>query len=152
MADILLGYTGAIFPLELTQARDADGEPLYTYNDNGEKVPLIGWYPVKDTHRLIKHNLTSILIYQIGQKFRDESFGTRLQECIEEPNTQLLEFLIKDFLKTSIPLWEPRIGSISVETLLEGSKIYIRIGFVIENSIENVTLSYNLENSDTYVY
>lgn len=154
MANTLLEYTGAIFPLELTQARSSEGEPLYTYNDKGEKVPLIGWYPINDTNKLIKHNLTSILIYQIGQRFRNEKFGTRLYECLEEPNTQLLEFLVKDFLKSSISTWEPRIKSLSVDTLRNGSKLYIEIHFKIENSttLENIVLEYNSENYNLYVY
>lgn len=150
---LLSGWKGAIFPIELTQATDENGNPRYTHDSKGQPVPLIGWYPTGDLYKLIKHNLTSVLLYHIGERFRNESFGTRIYECLEEPNTQLLEFLIKDFMKTSIPIWESRVKSLSVDVLREDSKLYIRAAFAITGrSPESVTLAYNPENSDTYVY
>lgn len=146
-------WSGALFPIRITQAIDSEGNPIYTKDQDGNEVPLMGWYPESSTNRLIKHNLTSILLYQIGQRFRNEVFGTRIYECIEEPNSQLLEFLIRDFLKSSIPLWEPRLTSLSLDIRREGSKLYIGISFQVNNSyIENLTLEYNSENYSIYVY
>lgn len=45
----------------------------------------------------------------IGQRFRQENFGSKLWQCIEEPNSQALSFIIKEFLKQAIGAWEQRI-------------------------------------------
>ena len=77
---------GPLFPIRITE------------NEKGEK----GWYPVNGDIELVHNNLSALLWYDIGQRFRQEDFGTRLWECIEEPNTQALAFLVKDFLKKAI--------------------------------------------------
>ena len=74
---------GMIFPIQLTR------------NEKGET----GWYPVNGDMALVRNNISSIMYYLIGQRFRQENFGNRLWECIEEPNTQALSFIIKEFIK-----------------------------------------------------
>ena len=78
--------SGGYFPIELTQAQDNKGNNLFIDTNNGLK-PKIGWYPIKGTTNLIKQNIISLLIYHIGQRFRQEEFGTRIYECLEEPNS-----------------------------------------------------------------
>lgn len=120
---------GATYPIELTP------------NDKGE----IGWYPVS-SDKLIENNLCSVLNYNIGQRFREEDFGTRLWECLEEPNSQALAFLIDRFLRDCISTWEPRITYKSSTITRDGSKLHIHIIYVINytNSSKSATVTYNL--------
>lgn len=119
---------GMLFPIQLTQ------------NEKGET----GWYPVKGDPNLIKENLTALIYYMIGQRIRQENFGTRLWECIEEPNTQALAFLIKDFLTQAITSWEDRITIQSIDVARVGSKISILLTYVINgtNSSQYVNVEY----------
>lgn len=72
---------GVTYPIQLTT------------NEKGER----GWYPVNGDFKLIRDNISSILYYMIGQRFRQENFGSKLWQCIEEPNSQALSFIIKEF-------------------------------------------------------
>ena len=83
---------GVTFPIQLTR------------NEKGET----GWYPVNGDFKLIRDNISAILYYMIGQRFRQENFGSKLWQCIEEPNSQALSFIIKEFLKQAIGAWEQR--------------------------------------------
>jgi hypothetical protein len=59
---------GPLFPIRITE------------NEKGEK----GWYPVNGDIELVHNNLSALLWYDIGQRFRQEDFGTRLWECIQK--------------------------------------------------------------------
>ena len=98
---------GMIFPIQLTR------------NEKGET----GWYPVNGDMALVRNNISSIMYYLIGQRFRQENFGNRLWECIEEPNTQALSFIIKEFIKSSIGAWEQRITFKGITVSRQGAKI-----------------------------
>ena len=80
---------GILFPFTITK------------NESG----LTGIYPVNGDFDLVRNNISSILYYLIGQRFRQENFGNRLWECIEEPNSQALSFIIKEFIKDAIGTW-----------------------------------------------
>ena len=145
--------SGGYFPIELTQARDSEGNPLTIDTENGT-VPKVGWYPMKGDTKLIKQNLISIVVHNIGQRFRQEEFGTRLYECLEEPNTQVLEFLVKDFIRDSINSWEPRIEALAVATTRQYDKIYISLRFKVRlsQSIDEVNFEYNPQNQTIHGY
>lgn len=120
--------------------------PWYlTQNENGET----GLYPVNGSFELIKHNISSLLYYMIGQRLRQENFGTRLWECIEEPNTQALSFLIKDFLGSALRTWEDRITIQDIEVARVDSKIRILITYVINgtNSSQYLAITYDYANN-----
>lgn len=125
--------SGPLFPIELTQ------------NELGQT----GWYPVSGDTRLIENNLESLMIHQIGQKFRGEDFGTRLWECIEEGNTQAQAFLVNAFMKDAISSWEGRITYKGTTITREGSRIILRFHYVINGtSSSNVgTLVYDALNN-----
>lgn len=116
---------------------------ILTENEDGKT----GWYPISND-KLIEHNLGSILNYSIGQRFREEDFGTRLWECLEEPNTQALAFLVDQFLKDCISRWEPRITYKSSTITRDGSKLNILITYVINstNSSKSATVTYDLNS------
>lgn len=126
---------GATYPIQIQK------------NELGET----GWYPINGSLELIKNNISSILYYMIGQRFRQENFGNRLMECIEEQNTQALSFIIKEFIKTSIGTWEHRIllKRILVERI--NHKINIEVNYVLKEDNQNnqyLNISYDsLDNS-----
>lgn len=124
---------GPLFPIQLTT------------NDQGK----VGWYPVNGDPELIKENITALLYYMIGQRIRQENFGTRLWECIEEPNVQALSFLIKDFLTTALTQWEGRIILQDIQTARVDSKINILVTYVINgtNSSQYINVEYDLTNT-----
>jgi phage baseplate assembly protein W len=120
-----------------------------------KKVPKLGWYILKGDVALIKQNLTAILTYQIGQRFRQEDFGSRTWECLEEPNTSALNLMIKNFVKDGIAAWEPRIKALKVFALKPTKEsIRLLIYFKVQNSqkVEELNFQYNLNNLTTDVY
>lgn len=124
---------GPLFPIQLTT------------NEQGK----VGWYPVDGNPELIKENITALLYYMIGQRIRQETFGTRLWECIEEPNVQALSFLIKDFLTTALTTWEGRIILQDIQTARAGSKLNILVTYAINgtNSSQFINIEYDLTNT-----
>jgi phage baseplate assembly protein W len=123
--------SGGLYPIQITQ------------NSQG----LTGWYPVKGDPKLIENNLFSLITYQIGQRFRQEEFGTRLEECLEEPNTQALAYLVDEFLKSAINEYENRIKYVSSSISRNGSKLNIEFTYRLKsnNSSRVATVTYDTE-------
>lgn len=147
--------SGAYFPIKLEQALGSDGKPESVQLPDGRVVPKMGWYILRGDVALIKQNLTAILTYQIGQRFRQEDFGSRTWECLEEPNTSALNLMIRNFVKDGIAAWEPRITALKVLALKPTKEsIRLLIYFKVQDSqrIEELNFQYNLNNSTTDVY
>lgn len=99
---------------------------------------------------LVRNNINSILYYMIGQRFRQENFGNRLWECIEEPNSQALSFIIKEFIKTAIGTWEQRLTFKGIKVARVDAKVNIEVEYSINGtgSSQYLYLTYNnLDNS-----
>ena len=105
-----------------------------------------GWYPVIGDTKLITDNLNALLQYTIGERFRQEDFGTRLWECIEEPNTQAQAFLINTFLKEAISLYEDRINYKESIISRSGNKLHIEMHYILKQSNEEKSLSITYNN------
>ena len=105
---------GALFPIQLSTT------------DQGK-----GWYPAQGDPALIENNLRALVEYMIGQRFRQEDFGTRLWECIEEQNYQALEFMVREFLKQAIVRYESRITIKKVTAERYYSKLYITMEYAL---------------------
>lgn len=120
MANILekIIGSGALFPINLE------------INSRGQT----GWYPVTGSKDLIIHNINSVIQYELGFRIRQEDFGTRLWECIEEPNTQAQAFLVYQFVKQALTKWEDRINITNTELIRNGSKLTIQIHYGIKNT------------------
>lgn len=144
---------GPYFPIKLTQVIGEDGKPEKVVQPDGSVVDKISWRPIVGSIDLIKQNLTSLFIYQIGQRIRQEYFGSRVWECIEEQNTQALSFMIKNFVKGSIVAWEPRITALEVNSSRNFDKINIQIRFSVQNStsVEELNFEYNPSNNSINV-
>ena len=74
--------------------------------------------------------------------------GTRIYECIDEPNTQILEFLVKEFIRDSINSWEPRIEALAITTKRQYDRVFIYLRFKVKlsQSIDEVIFEYNPQN------
>lgn len=122
---------------------------------NGMTYPIVlgtnqdkktGWYPTKGSSELITNNLNALLQYSIGERFRQENFGTRIWECIEEPNTQAQAFLINTFLKEAIASYEDRINYKKSVISREGNNLHIEMRYTLKQSNEEKVLNINYNN------
>lgn len=96
---------------------------------------------------LIKHNLKTLIEYHIGQRFRQEYYGTRLWECLEEPAVPILIQLVNQFIRDSIEENETRIVFGKVDGYLQGSKIVLNIQYRLNNNLDNLSIEFrNLED------
>lgn len=122
---------------------------LYPFNLQTNSEGKTGIYPVDGSTDLIKENISALLYYMVGFRIRQEPFGTRLWECIEEPNTQALSFLIRDFLVSAISTYEDRVTITSVDVSRADCKINILISYRINNTdtSQYIGITYDLSNN-----
>ena len=146
---------GALFPIVLSTPTDKDGNDEYVdivVNGVVQHVKKVGWYPSPGLD-LVKNNLTAIFVYQLGERFRQENFGARLWECVEEPNTQVLSFMAATFVKDAIQTWEQRITNLKVDCTRDQSKLFIRVRFSVDDSeTEEAIVEYDNLTNSTYAY
>lgn len=168
MSNINAIGSGATFPVVLTKFQEADTgkirqvpqmealedaegnvtvTPLFNPDGSPKMVDAVGWNPFTGDPSLIVHNIQSLVDFQLGQKMRDEAFGTRLWEAIEEPNTQLQAFLVRDFLKKAINLWEGRIVFLDSKITRENEKLFIDLSYRIGDLYQQTTLVYNSQTN-----
>lgn len=121
--------SGVLFPIKLET------------NSSGQR----GWYPVTGSTDLILHNINSVIQYELGFRIRQEDFGTRLWECIEEPNTQAQAFLVYQFVRQALVKWENRIVITGTKLFREGTKLTIQINYSIKNTNQTDTVSATYE-------
>lgn len=121
---------GAIFPIELEE------------NDQGQT----GWYPVYGDSKLIEENIKALLLYEIGQRLRQEDFGTRLIEVLEEPNTSALSFLIREYIMQALNKYESRVLITKISSTRLNQKLHILLEFkIIELNLDSfIEAKYNL--------
>lgn len=129
-ANIAAIGVGAIFPIELKE------------NDQGQT----GWYPVYGDSKLIEENIKALLLYEIGQRLRQEDFGTRLIEVLEEPNTSALSFLIREYLMQALNKYESRVQIIKISSIRLNQKLHILLEFrIVELNLDSfIEAQYNL--------
>ena len=121
---------GAIFPIELEE------------NDQGQT----GWYPVYGDSKLIEENIKALLLYEIGQRLRQEDFGTRLIEVLEEPNTSALSFLIREYIMQALNKYESRVQINKISSIRLNQKLHILLEFrIVELNLDSfIEAQYNL--------
>ena len=123
---------GITFPIQIT--KDINGKT--------------GVYPVNGDFELVRNNISSILYYLIGQRFRQEEFGNRLWECIEEQNTQALSYLIKSFIRGAIEAWEQRVKLKSITVTRNGAKVDVQVNYQVVGSESNQYLYLTYDSMD----
>lgn len=106
---------GAIFPIELKE------------NNQGQT----GWYPVYGDSKLIEENIKALLLYEIGQRLRQEDFGTKLIEVLEEPNTSALSFLVREYIMQALAKYESRVVVTKISSTRLNKKLHILLEFMI---------------------
>lgn len=121
---------GTIFPIELKE------------NDQGQT----GWYPIYGDSKLIEENIKALLLYEIGQRLRQEDFGTRLIEVLEEPNTSALSFLIREYLMQTLNKYESRVQVTKISSIRLNQKLHILLEFrIVELNLDSfIEAQYNL--------
>ncbi|MCM1438809.1 MAG: GPW/gp25 family protein [Roseburia sp.] len=121
---------GAIFPITIKE------------NSKGQK----GWYPVNGDSALIENNLKALLLYEIGQRLRQEDFGTKLIEVLEEPNTSALSFLVREFIMQALTKYEHRVYVTKISSSRFNQKLNILLEFkIIELNMDSfLEAQYNL--------
>ena len=146
--------SGAYFPIQLETVLGPDGKPEKVITPEGKEVDKISWRPLQGDMRLIKQNIIAILTFQIGQRFRQEWFGSRIWECIEEPNTEVTAFVVRDFLKSAISIWEPRVIALSTKVTRNQSTLGINLRFMVNysQSVQEINFNYDLYNGTSYAY
>lgn len=136
--------SGASFPIVLENALDNQGRILR--GEDGK--PLLGWQIVKGDIKLIEQNLKNIMFTLIGQRIRQESFGCRIYELLEEPNNRVIQHLASKFVSEAILQWEPRITQVKVEALSRFNKVTLKLYYQLVGSLEEgeniLTLTYNI--------
>lgn len=138
--------SGVPFPIKLAKVQVEEEVPTEDGNVQVIKKELTSWKLIQGDIDLIRQNIISILTFLIGQRIRQEYFGSRVHECIEEPNTNVQSFTVKKFIKEAISTWEPRIKALDVNLTREFDKLYIHIRFQInyDQSIGDVNVQLDL--------
>ena len=121
---------GAIFPIELKE------------NNQGQT----GWYPVYGDSKLIEENIKALLLSEIGQRLRQEDFGTKLIEVLEEPNTSALSFLVREYIMQALAKYESRVVVTKISSTRLNQKLHILLEFrIVElNQDSFLEAQYNL--------
>lgn len=145
--------SGLDFPIKLSTPLDSEGNPIQIQDENGNNVNLVTCKPLVGSFDLIKQNVLAILRTPLGFQLRNEFFGCRLHELIEEQNNQAIEFLLRDYIKSAITLWESRILIQKIITSSYNEIITISINCVLKDSGQenNLELNYNTLNNFIYV-
>ena len=123
--------SGVTFPIQLTKkTRRVWDDKTQSYVSK----ELTGWYPELGNLDLIKENLTSLLLYPLGFRIRQEYYGNNLEAAIEEPNTQALRFYIKHQIRALFAT-ENRITyqGIQIKNLPEG--IAVRVRYTLNSEV-----------------
>lgn len=116
--------SGLIFPIEINEK----GRPNL----------------VSDT-TLIRASILHIINWPYRTRFFNETFGCRIEECLEDPDDLVTVNLAKFFIAESISKWEKR-----VELSPSGVKV-----LQSESTIINLQLTYNLRNTkleETFIF
>lgn len=138
--------SGSGWPIMITEAKGVNGDTEYTQNKDGTPVPKLGWYPVNGGIGLIKQNLSTLIDTQIGAMMRNETFGTRICEVLEEPNNQTAAFLIKKYISDPVGIYEPRITLTNVQSITEGGRLRMLLRYKLRNTeiTDILTTEYSL--------
>lgn len=128
---------GVLFPITLTQ------------NSEGQTT----WAPVVGEVSLIENNIYSLVQHVFGDRIREENFGTRLIELIEEPTVQTLLFLAKLYLRSSIEYWEPRVKFLALVAKQSKYSMEFTITYqvILTQSVESLDFSFNPQTGETNV-
>lgn len=108
----------------------------------GPSFPIVltdgQWKNEEDAMALLKSDLKSHLVYQVGTRLRQEDFGNRLEECLEEPNTNILVRSVTNFILESLNGWDSRIdrmGPEHIKVIPGQASIQVELTIPLTNSV-----------------
>lgn len=90
-----------------------------------------GWHPVEGDLKLIKENILALILHPQGLRLRQEEYGTRIEEFIEEPDTQLVITLLKLYIKGAIAKYEPRVTLNKIRTKHNQGRLEVTLEYSI---------------------
>lgn len=124
--------SGVTFPINITKkTRRVWDKDTNTYKDK----EVSGWYPELGSIDLIRNNLESLLVYNLGFRIRQETFGNNLESVLEEPNTQALNFYIKHEIRSLFSIYEPRIFFKNMRMQTHPAGLIIQVTYGINSDV-----------------
>ncbi len=85
---------------------------------------------------LIEQSIIIILNWPHNNRFFNQRFGARLWEVLEEPNDNIGNLLVRNFVFTAINLWETRIELLEV-SILEDTATLAKVDLELKYKIRN---------------
>ena len=96
---------------------------------------------------LVQQNLKAILVYEIGQRIRQEYFGSSLWSTIEEPNNDILALKIANSLNGSVKLFEPRVNINNVQLRrLSNESVAVNLSYSIAYLADEQNLQFQINS------
>ena len=133
--NVLYIGSGPMFPINLT-----------------EKNGNLGWFISEGNLDLVKQNLVTYFNTPLHSRFRDGDYGNRLHTILEEPNTNVLRRLVRDWVISGIKSWEPRLKSLEINLTVVKEGLLISIsGQIGTIPVKDLTFYYNKQNNQFYV-
>ena len=120
-------------------------KPITTYIGIGLAFPIIledGKPVLSSLEDLIESSIRNILIWPFNTRYFEKSFGSRINELIEEPNTGILNTLLEEFTRTALETWERRINIIEITSESSGlasSLLTIKYSIKLDNTVHDLT-------------
>lgn len=115
--------SGVTFPIEL----DIDNKPM-----------------VSNDLKLIRSSIGVILNWPSNFRWFNESFGSRIEELIEEPDDAVSRALLKHFIYEALDQWEKRIivKDVTVEETQSNGRVNAYITYQVRNTKIEETVIY----------
>lgn len=84
---------------------------------------------LKNGLELLESDLKVLMNWPYGTRFFEESYGTKLEEFLEEPNDVILQTEINHFVTEAIRTWEKRVvvGRVEYTRIKDATGVYIKI-------------------------
>ena len=106
----------------------------------------------KNSVQQSQHNLTNLLLTQIGERVGQPGFGSKLREFCFEQNDEELPEKIDAEIRRAVSVWRPYITIVDTATLTDGgdvNKIYVKIKYsttLNPESLQTVTVASGVGN------
>lgn len=90
---------------------------------------------------LIRASILHILHWPMAHRYFNERFGSRLEECLEEPLDNITVTIIKHFIREALGKWERRlkITQITVTQESDTAAIYIKLVYRVSSTKQTDT-------------
>lgn len=112
--------SGIVFPLELNE----EGRPEY----------------VNDI-RIVNASISTILNTPINNRYFNETFGSRINELLDEPNDSIANNLLRTFIHEALEKFEKRIKLVSITIAnYDSYKVNIQLVYQVINTQQQETL------------